>query len=46
MELDGGRRKRIHLAASEKKPHSYKKNRRFLAEHAQGSQVGDVLEVF
>jgi hypothetical protein len=40
------RRKRILLAASEKKPHFYENTRLSITEYAQGSQVRDVLEVF
>jgi hypothetical protein len=46
VELDEGRSKGVFLVASAKQPQSYEKNTRFLAEHAQGSHAGDVLEVF
>jgi hypothetical protein len=41
--LDGGRSRGILLAASEKQPHSYEKNRRFLIKRARGSHAEVVL---
>jgi hypothetical protein len=46
VELDEGRSKGVLLVVSAKQPQFYEKNTRFLAEHAQGSHAGDVLEVF
>lgn len=46
MELNEGRSKGVLLVVSAKQPQCYEKNTRFLAEHAQGSHAGDVLEVF
>jgi IS605 OrfB family transposase len=45
-ELEKGRSSEVLPAASEKQHRSYEKHTRFLAEHAQGSHEGDVLEVF
>jgi len=46
VELDEGRSKGVLLVVLAKQPQCYEKNTRFLAEHAQGSRAGDVLEVF
>jgi hypothetical protein len=46
VELDEGRCKGVLLVVSAKHPQFYEKNTRFLAEHAQESHAGDVLEVF
>jgi len=46
MELDEGRSKGVLLVVSAKQPQCYEKHTPFLAEHAQGSHAGDVLEVF
>ena len=46
MELDEGRCKGVLLVVSAKQPQFYEKHTRFLAEHAQWSHAGDVLEVF
>jgi hypothetical protein len=46
VELDEGRCKGVLLVVATKQPQFYEKATRFLAEHAQGSHAGDVLEVF
>jgi hypothetical protein len=46
VELDEGTCKGVLLAVSSKQPQFYENNTYFLAEHAQGSHAGDVLEVF